>query len=173
MTTIYDVEANDLISKTAEQLKAQKLVNPPSWTIFVKTGVHKERPPVDKDWWYIRSAAVLRTVYRQGPVGVSKLRTKYGGKKNSGYKPEHHFKGSGSIARKILQQLEASGLIKKEQKGLHKGRVITAKGKSFLDKIATQMAKVSAPMKGTEGSQEPGLRPKESKKSEKVEAENV
>ncbi|MBI2666235.1 40S ribosomal protein S19, partial [Candidatus Woesearchaeota archaeon] len=42
---------------------------------------------------------------------------------------------------KILQQLETSGLIKKADKGVHKGRVLTAKGTSFLDKIAVQMAK--------------------------------
>jgi small subunit ribosomal protein S19e len=145
MTTIYDVDANELILNVSKKLKQEKLVAPPTWSIFVKTGVHKERPPVDADWWYIRAAAVLRTVYRQGPIGVSKLRTKYGGQQNRGYRPEHHRKGSGSIARKILQQLEKSGLIKNEQKGLHKGRIITAKGKSFLDKLATEMAKASSP----------------------------
>ncbi len=141
MTTIYDVDTNDLIEKAAKQLKAEKLVAPVEWAKFVKTGVHKERPPVDADWWYIRSAAILRTVYKQGPIGVSKLRTKYGGKQNTGYKPEHHYKGSGSIARKILQQLEKSGLIKQDQRGVHKGRVVTPKGKSLLDKVAAQIAK--------------------------------
>jgi small subunit ribosomal protein S19e len=145
MTTIYDVDANELILNAAKKLKQEKLVQPPTWSAFVKTGVHKERPPVEEDWWYIRAAAVLRTVYRQGPVGVSKLRTKYGGRQNRGYRPEHHYKGSGSIARKILQQLEKAGLAKNEQKGLHKGRVITPKGKSFLDKIATEMSKAASP----------------------------
>ena len=45
-------------------------------------------------------------IYRHGPIGVSKLRTKYGGKKNRGHKPEHFYKGSGSVARKVLQQFE-------------------------------------------------------------------
>ena len=150
MTTIYDVDTNELILIAAKKLKQEKLVSPPAWTPYVKTGVHKERPPVDADWWYIRSAAVLRTVYRQGPVGVSKLRTKFGGRQNTGYKPEHHYKGSGNIARKVLQQLEKSGLLKNEQKGQHKGRVITPKGKSFLDKIATEMSKASNPRKEKE-----------------------
>jgi small subunit ribosomal protein S19e len=145
MTTIYDVDTNELIILASKKLKQEKLVAPPVWSTFVKTGVHKERPPVDSDWWYIRAAAVLRTVYRQGPVGVSKLRTKFGGRQNTGYKPEHHYKGSGNIARKILQQLEKSGLVKNEQKGQHKGRIITPKGKSFLDKIATEMSKASSP----------------------------
>ena len=144
MTTIYDVDTNDLIAKAAKQLKDQKMVAPPEWAKFVKTGVMKERPPVDADWWYVRAAAILRTIYRQGPIGVSRLRTKYGGKQNLVYKPEHTFKGSGSVARKVLQQLEKSGLIKQEQHGLHKGRVVTPKGKSMLDKLATQISK-SAP----------------------------
>src|SRR3989338_1228886 len=118
MTTMYDVDPQELI---------------------LKTGMHKERPPVDEDWWYFRSASVLRNIYRFGPVGVSKLRTKYGGKKNRGVKKEHFYKGSGSILRKSLQQLEKAGFVKFAEKGVHKGRVITPKGKSFLDKIATQL----------------------------------
>ncbi len=150
MTTIYDVDTNELILLAGKKLKQDKIVAPPTWASFVKTGVHKERPPVDSDWWYVRSAAILRTVYKQGPIGVSKLRTKFGGRQNTGYKPEHHYKGSGNIARKILQQLEKSAFVKNEQKGQHKGRVITPKGKSFLDKIATEMAKASSPRKETE-----------------------
>ncbi len=172
MTTIYDVDTNDLIEKAAKQLKDQKLISPPEWSKFVKTGVHKQRPPVDASWWYIRAAAILRTVYRQGPIGVSKLRTKYGGKQNLGYKPEHHFKGSGSIARKILQQLEKSGLIKQDQRGVHKGRVITPKGKSLLDKIAAQMAKGSAPKAAADEKQpvEKAEKPKQEKQAAPIPA---
>ena len=139
MATMYDVEAQELISRAAEELKKIPEIKPPEWAPFVKTGMHKERPPVNHDWWYLRAASVLRTVYRLGPVGVSKLRIKYGGKKNRGVKKEHFFRGSGNILRKSLQQLEKAGLIKFVEKGVHKGRVMTPKGKSFLDKIATQM----------------------------------
>lgn len=139
MTTAYDVDPQELISKAAEELKKIPEMNAPLWAAFVKTGMHKERPPVDEDWWYLRSASVLRSIYRFGPVGVSKLRTKYGGKKNRGVKKEHFYKGSGSILRKSLQQLEKVGFVKFAEKGVHKGRIITPKGKSFLDKIATQL----------------------------------
>jgi ribosomal protein S19E (S16A) len=37
----------------------------------------------------------------------------------------------------MLQQLEKDGLIKYDEKGVHKGRIITPKGKSFLDKMIT------------------------------------
>lgn len=139
MPTMYDAEAQELISKAAEELKKIPEIRPPEWAPFAKTGMHKERPPVKNDWWYIRAASVLRAVYRLGPVGVSKLRAKYGGKKNRGVKKEHFYKGSGNILRKSLQQLEKAGFVKFAEKGVHKGRVITPKGRSFLDKIATQI----------------------------------
>ena len=136
MTTIYDVDAQELIEKAAEELKKIPEIKAPEWAKFVKTGMHKERPPADDDWWFMRTASVLRTVYRLGPVGVEKLRDKYGGKKNRGVKKEHFFKGSGNILRKSLQQLEKAGLVKFAEKGVNKGRVMTPKGISFLDKIA-------------------------------------
>ncbi len=139
MTTMYDVDSQELILKTAEELKKIPEIKPPAWATFVKTGMHKQRPPVDSGWWYMRAASVLRAVYRLGPVGVSKLRTKYGGKKNRGAKKEHFFKGSGNILRKALQQLEKAGFVKFIEKGTHKGRIVTPKGKSFLDKIAGQI----------------------------------
>ena len=139
MATMYDAGAQELIEKAAEGLKKIPEIKPPDWAAFVKTGMHKERPPANNDWWYLRAASVLRTIYRLGPVGVSKLRTKYGGKKNRGVKKEHFYKGSGNILRKALQQLEKAGFVKFTEKGIRKGRVITPKGKSFLDKIAAQI----------------------------------
>jgi small subunit ribosomal protein S19e len=141
MTHIQTVDPNELISRAAEELKKQKLVEPTEWSKFVKTGHHKERLPDNPDWWYYRAAAILRSIYKLGPIGTQKLRTKYGGKKNRGHKPEHFYKASGSIIRKILQQLEKSELIKQTEKGIHKGRMLTPKGISFLDKIAVQISK--------------------------------
>jgi len=139
MVTIRDVNISKIIDKAGMALKNVKEVEMPSWGGFVKTGANKERPPANLDWWYIRTASILTKVYRHGPIGVSKLRTKYGGKKNRGYKPERFYKGSGSIIRKILQQLEKAGLVENKQVGVHKGKVITKKGKSFLDKIAKEV----------------------------------
>src|SRR3989344_641357 len=139
MPTMYDVDSQELINKAAEELKKMPEIKAPEWAPFVKTGMHKEKPPVNKDWWYVRTASVLRTVYRLGPVGVSKLRDKYGGKKNRGVKKEHFYKGSGNILRKALQQLEKAGFVKYNDKGVHKGRIVTPKGRSFLGKIASQI----------------------------------
>lgn len=141
MTTIYDVDPSELVENTAEELKKLDSIKPPVWAAFVKTGVHKERHPIKNDWWYARAASILRQIYRYSPIGVSKLRTMYGGKKSRGYKTEHFYKGSGNIIRKILQQLEKEGFVKQDLKSKHKGRLITAKGKKFLDGIAANFSK--------------------------------
>lgn len=140
MVTKYDnIPINDLIEQTAIELKSVEGIEAPEWAEFVKTGTHKERPPVRADWWFVRTAAVLKSVENLGPVGVSKLRTKFGGRKNRGVKPEHFCKASGNILRKSLQQLEKAGLVKQEEKSIHKGRIITAKGVSLLAKAATSL----------------------------------
>jgi len=135
------VNPNILNLQVADELKKQKLVEPLEWASFVKTGRSKERLPDNTDWWYHRSAALLRSIAKLGPVGTQKLRTKYGSRKDRGNKPSKFYPASGSIIRKILQQLEKSELIKQDQKGIHKGRVLTPKGVSLLDKIAIQIAK--------------------------------
>ncbi|MBN2368300.1 30S ribosomal protein S19e [Candidatus Woesearchaeota archaeon] len=135
MVSIYDVSPRELIEEAAKQLEKMPEMAPPEWASFVKTGRHNERPPAEKNWWYIRSAAVLRAIYKLGPIGVSKLRTKYGGRKNRGHKPDKTFKSGGNILRKIMQKLELIGFVKQAQVGVHKGRMITPQGKSFIDKI--------------------------------------
>jgi len=83
----------------------------------------------------MRTASMLRKIYMKGPIGVSKLRNNYRSKKNRGHKPERVYPASGKITRTIMQQLEKAGLIKFEEKGVHKGRIITPKGKSFMEKL--------------------------------------
>lgn len=139
MATIYAADTQKLIEEAAKELEKLDEMKAPEWAGYVKTGHFKQRPPVQANWWYMRAAAILRSVYKLGPIGTNKLRAKYGGKKNRGVRPEHAFKGSGSIIRKVLQQLEKAELIAKTAKGNHKGRVVTGKGKSLLDKIATKL----------------------------------
>lgn len=135
---MYDVSQRELIDEVANQLK--DIIQKPEWADYVKTGAHKERPPVRDDWWFVRVAAILRTVHIKGPIGVSKLRTKYGGRKNRGVKPEKFVKGSGSVIRHALQQLEQAGLVKQAEKGVHKGRITTPKGDSLLFSAAKRVA---------------------------------
>ena len=176
--TIYNCDPSELVDKASEELKRLTAVKAPEWAPFVKTGVHRERPPIKSDWWHTRAASVLRQIYIHGPIGVSKLRSKYGGKMNRGYKPPHFYKGSGSIIRKILQQLEKAGFIKKGQAGGHKGRVITAEGKKFMDSIASKISvqipvaeKVHAEEK-SENKEEAKAAKKSKKAKEEIKAES-
>lgn len=138
MATIFDVKPHLLIKKVAGGLKEEEIIKMPEWARFVKTGVSRERQPDQEDWWYIRAAAILRTLYKKGPLGVSKLRKKYGGKKNRGSEPEKFYSASGKIIRTILQQLEEAGLVELEEK---EGRKITPEGKSLLDRTASEILK--------------------------------
>ncbi|MHA1396367.1 MAG: 30S ribosomal protein S19e [Candidatus Heimdallarchaeaceae archaeon] len=146
MPTAYDVPSNMLIEKIKEELKKEVEVKPPEWASYAKTGVHRDSAPVQPDWWYIRAAAILRKIYLKGPIGVSKLRILYGGRHRRGVKPEHFAKGSGAIIRTILQQLEKAGFVQNKtghgSKGrVVVGRVVTPKGHSFIDKLATEIKK--------------------------------
>ncbi|MBU2560801.1 MAG: 30S ribosomal protein S19e [Nanoarchaeota archaeon] len=161
MPTMFDVPANDLIEEVAKDLQKVNEIKPPVWSVFVKTGMHKQRPPKREDWWHVRCAAVLRSVRLLGPVGVQKLRTKYGGRKQRGHKPEHFYKGSGNILRKALQQLEAAGLIKYKKEGVRKGRIITPKGISLMDKAAVRIYKTKkAPAPKPAPAEKPAPAPK-------------
>lgn len=129
--TIYDVPAS-VVKDIAEELKKIEAVKPPEWSQFVKTGGDRERRPENADWWYVRSASVLRKIRLYGPIGIPTLRRKYGGKKNRGHNPEAMRRGSGTIIRNVIHQLEKAGLLKKTKEG----RVATPKGIALLDKIS-------------------------------------
>jgi small subunit ribosomal protein S19e len=133
MSVLSESGTEKLIEKAAEKLKSMSEFKPPEWSTFVKTGSHKERPPQSDDWWWIRAAAVLRKIRQQGNLGVAKLRKEYGGRKNRGHRPERKYKASGSVMRKVLQQLESAGFVAKNK---NKGRMITQKGIAFLNEAA-------------------------------------
>lgn len=139
MTTAYDVPADVLIGKLSGYIKENiKEVTAPEWAAHVKTGSHVERVPQVPDWWYVRTASLLRKLYMNGPVGVQRLRKEYGGRKRKGNAPAHHRKAGGSIIRTSLQQLEKAGLVDKVDKS---GRVVSKKGRSLLDAMSTQIKK--------------------------------
>lgn len=140
MNPIYELDAQEYNLKLAEALKKVPEFQEPEWAKFVKSSASKERPIDDPDFWYKRSASVLRQVYKKGIIGVNKLRTKYGGKKNRGVKPEEFRRGSGKIIRAILQQADSAGFTEiaksvKRVKSKRPGRQITEKGKKFLEEI--------------------------------------
>ncbi|MFH0890087.1 MAG: 30S ribosomal protein S19e [Candidatus Aenigmatarchaeota archaeon] len=124
-----------LVNAVSVKLSESKEFEPPQWSKFVKTGAAKVRNPDDQNWWFVRTASILRRIYIDGPGGTSRLRTVYGSRKKRGTARERTYRGSGSIIRKILQQLEKSGMVKKTEKP-KKGRTITPKGQKFIESVA-------------------------------------
>ena len=138
MVSVKEVPADIFIDKLVEYLKNEvDILKTPEWAYWVKTGVSRENIPDNPDWWYVRAASIMRKFYLKEPLGVDDLRLMYGGRKNKGVKPEHFYKGGGTVIRKILQQLEAAGLVMKTKKG----RMLTSKGRSLMDKLAYQIKK--------------------------------
>jgi small subunit ribosomal protein S19e len=138
MATAYDVPAEKLIPRIAEELRKTDTIKMPEWAMFVKTGRHREKSPIDEGWWFVRSAAVLRKIYVEGPIGATRLAAAFGGKADKGSKPSKAVRGSRSIARVTVQQLERSQLIQKDRGG---GRVVTGKGRKLVDNLSTQLLK--------------------------------
>jgi small subunit ribosomal protein S19e len=142
MIRASDVNQIDLVNSLAEELKKEKLLTPPSWSKFVKTGSSKDRIPSQEDWWYLRGASILRRMYLDNrPIGVNRLRRVYGDKEKNRYSGKHFQPAGGAIIRKLLQQLEQSGLIMKVKIQNRPGRRIAPKGISLSDKTAKKVAK--------------------------------
>jgi small subunit ribosomal protein S19e len=136
MTHPQDVPPSRLLPKLAEELRNRRVVEPPPWATFVKTGVHKERAPTQLDWWYLRSASVLRKIYLQGAIGVERLSAEYGGKRDRGSAPYHARTGSRAILREILHQLEKAGLV---QPFKTRGRRVSPEGAKLLDAVSREV----------------------------------
>ena len=135
MATMYDVPAEALIEALAEDL-ADRLEKP-EWAVYAKSGVDRELPPEEPDFWATRAASLLRKVAMNGPIGVERLATEYGGAKSGSNRyqvaPNRRADGSRNVIRTILQDLESEGLVETAD---GEGRRITAAGQSLLDETA-------------------------------------
>ncbi len=137
LPTAYDVPPDKLIESLANHMKRTPQIQPPSWSQFAKSGSHTQRPPVNRDWWYTRAAAVLRKLYFHGPMGISDLETYFGGRKKTGYGLAHQRPAGSSSIRKCLNQLQAAGYIQKTSKG----RIVTSEGRRLCDRLSTEIFK--------------------------------
>ena len=57
MAKVHDVPADVMINRLADILKNED-IPAPSWTSFVKTGAHADKPPQKRDWWHTRCASI-------------------------------------------------------------------------------------------------------------------
>ena len=139
MSNIKEVDGARLIGSAARKLK-ELGIQKPMYIEYVKSGAGKERIPSDPDYWYTRCASVLRQVYLNGPIGISRLRTRYGTRKRHVVHKHHAHRAGGSTIKDAFDVLEKLEYVKKAKSG----RIITAKGRSFLDKTAGELLKQGA-----------------------------
>merc|ERR1719359_214199 len=90
VTTVKDVPAEEFISAFAQHLKNQDKIEIPKWVEYVKTGVRQELAPYNRDWMYVRAAAVARQIYIRKDSGIGGLRKAYGGAGRTGTCKAHH-----------------------------------------------------------------------------------
>ena len=137
MATLYDVPPEELIEALTETLADEDDIEAPDWAEFTKTGVDRELPPEQEDFWTRRAASLLRKVAVDGPVGVNALRSEYGTSKQGTtryrVRPHQKTKGSGNIIRTALQQLQDAGYVETSE---NDGRRVTGDGRSLLDDTA-------------------------------------
>lgn len=146
MPNPLEVPSDVLIDRLSKYLKENVgEVAPPTWSLTAKTGSHKDRPPSNYDWWYVRCASLLRKMYLHGPTGIARLRVEYGGRLRKGTHIEHNRAAGGSAIREPLQQLQKAGFIAIEAK---KGRKLTAEGVSLLNKMAADILKTERKAEG-------------------------
>jgi len=87
---------------------------------------------------------------RAGGLGVNTLRTIYGANQRNGTVSSHHHKADGQVIRYCMKTLSKMGFLDlivdqvedetgKKEVIASKGKRISKKGKSEMDKIATQI----------------------------------
>lgn len=136
VSNFYAVDPATFIERMAEKLKSFPEINPPKEMKlgYWKTSCAREFPPEDLDnFWFVRSASLLRKLALNKMIGVNRLRKAYGSAENRGHRPKHFRRGSGKIIRRCLQQLEKAGLVAIEERV---GRALTPAGHSLVDKVS-------------------------------------
>lgn len=145
--TVKDVAAKEFIDSFSKHLKKGNKIKIPDWSQYVKTACYKDLAPYDSDWLYVRAASVAYQLYIRGKVGVSALKTHYGGKQRNGVRPPKHHQGAGKVIRYCLKQLEEAGLVgqvkyqAEDGKEQSSGKTLTKKGTTDMDRIASQLVK--------------------------------
>ncbi|VVB69853.1 30S ribosomal protein S19e [uncultured archaeon] len=122
---------NNQIEKLAKALEGIESLKQPEWIMNVKSGSSRERLPQQENFWYLRLASMLRTIYLKGPIGTNTLRGKYGKRTDHLVRRSHYRKAGGKIIRLGLQKLEGAKLVTKDK---NKGRIATPAGVSLITK---------------------------------------
>jgi small subunit ribosomal protein S19e len=82
-----------------------KLKLPVDWDI-IKTGRGRERAPEDDDWYYLRTAAVVRQLALSETVTIAAIARRYGNWKNRGVRPSKFVECDESLCCSVFDNLE-------------------------------------------------------------------
>eukprot|EP00824_Muranothrix_gubernata_P019392 TRINITY_DN39041_c0_g1_i1.p2 TRINITY_DN39041_c0_g1~~TRINITY_DN39041_c0_g1_i1.p2 ORF type:complete len:185 (-),score=45.36 TRINITY_DN39041_c0_g1_i1:27-581(-) len=145
---VKDVPAHLFIKEFAEQLKKMGKFKVPEWLDYVKTATWKELAPYDKDWIYIRAAAIARQIYiNKKGIGVGFLRTHFGGKEKRGTCTPKFHRATAKVIRHCMKELQRLNIIELltlqegEEELCTVGRKVSKKGMADMDRIAAKIAK--------------------------------
>ncbi|KAF7682919.1 40S ribosomal protein S19 [Astathelohania contejeani] len=117
---VLDVAPAIFISNVSEHLKSNDKVELPIDHDIIKTGSGREMPPMNKDWYYIRSASIVRLLCRDSlkpsstGLTVKFFAKRYGNIKNRGVRPNKHVPADAKIITKILNDLKKSNWVVEE-----------------------------------------------------------
>ena len=126
-------EYNNLVSRLSRALVKDSSFNIDKYAVY-KSGVSKQRIPLDRQWVYYRAAAMLlRSV--QAPRSVNYFRKHFGSMKNRGVEPDKKYKASGFIVRHVLQQLELTNYVTSREM---KGRYATEHCKQIIRNLINE-----------------------------------
>lgn len=137
LVDIYQINHQKFITAISSYLKNNSQLEIPKDYIFKKTCSGKENCPLDSEWYYSRTASILRRtmVYMvqndNKGITTARLASVYGCSKNRGFRPSKHVPATKSIIKKGFRDLESIGWIKKEEKG----RILTEKAINDLSEI--------------------------------------
>mmetsp|Transcript_3857 Transcript_3857/g.5159 ORF Transcript_3857/g.5159 Transcript_3857/m.5159 type:complete len:339 (+) Transcript_3857:3-1019(+) len=150
--TVREVPAPALLKFVAADLRDKFKIKVPEEAMFIKTGCHNQRAPMDDDWFYTRAAAVLRHTYLAKKwMSVGKLRRVFSGKQNRGHRPWKTKKAAGGNIRKAFQELVAIRLVEKNPEG--RGHRITERGRRYLNIMSTKVSKMLPPLLFEDGAE--------------------
>ncbi|MES1911179.1 MAG: hypothetical protein MHM6MM_003658 [Cercozoa sp. M6MM] len=134
--TVKSVDAASFVEALAKHLKSTAKITPPAYVDLIKTGTHREMPPIDPDWFYTRAAAIARRIYVRKDAGVGTLAKVFGDVKRNGVRRNHHRDAARGLIRNILKQLETADIVCKTRSGV---RRVSKNGQRELDTIAAQV----------------------------------
>jgi len=138
MVTIYDVPADAPSRKSPHDSKTGS--TSPTGSNSPRAAPARRLPPKQEDFWYVRSASLLRKVAQNEPIGIERLATEYGSKKRGSnrysVRPGEHEGGSRKLIRASLQALEEDGLV---TTAAGEGRRISDDGEAFLSEVAADV----------------------------------